>query len=84
MPSIVIKGYDMPKEFLNPDYSEKQSLLNKDYRSTLYWNPYIETSSDNQTIRIEYYNNDVSKKPVLTLKGFNEEGEVVEVRKVLE
>lgn len=84
MPSIVIKGYDMPKEFLNPDYSEKQSLLNKDYRSTLYWDPYIETSKDNQTIRIEYYNNDVSKKPVLTLKGFNEEGEVVEVRKVLE
>ncbi len=84
MPSIVIKGYDMPKEFLNPDYSDKQSLLNKDYRSTLYWNPYIETDKDNQKIRIEYYNNDVSKKPVLTLKGFNEEGEVVEVRKVLE
>lgn len=84
MNNITIKGYDIPKEFQNPDYSDKASLVNKDYRSTLYWDPYIETGKNNKTVRIEYYNNDVSKKPVLTLKGFNEEGELVEIRKVLE
>ena len=84
MPHVVIKGYDFPKEFLNPDYSSKQNATSKDYRSTLYWNPYIETDKNSQTIRVEFYNNDVSKKPVLVLKGFNEAGEIIEIRKVLE
>lgn len=84
MNNISIKGYDLPKEFLSPDYSDKQALLNKDYRSTLYWNPNIETNKDNQKIRIEFYNNDISRKQVLVLKGFTEDGELIEIRKPIE
>ncbi len=79
-----IKGYDIAKDFFNPDYSDKNNLLLKDTRTTVYWNPYIITDRQNNKVKIEYYNNDFSKKLLLTIEGFNEEGNLIHIEKVIE
>lgn len=79
-----IKGYDIAKEFFNPDYSDKNSLLQQDKRTTVYWNPYIITDKTNNKVKIEYYNNDISKKLLLTIEGFNEEGKLIHIEKIIE
>jgi len=84
MKSIYIKGYDVPKYFSNPDYSEKTSLLNSDLRTTLYWNPYLVADENSRKIKIEYYNNDVSKKLLLTIEGFDENGKLIHIEKIIE
>ena len=84
MKSIMTKGYDIPAEFLNPDYSDPKSPKPADYRTTLYWNPYIFTDKTNNSFTIEFFNNDASKGKVLKLVGLNANGEPVEVEKRLE
>lgn len=79
-----LKGYNLPKYFENPDYSEKAALLQPDYRTTLYWNPYLSTEKDSRKIRIEYYNNDISKKLLLTIEGIDAAGNVIRIEKVIE
>ncbi|MBC7933871.1 MAG: hypothetical protein H7Y86_00735 [Rhizobacter sp.] len=75
-----IKGYDIAKEFVIPDYSGPNTVTSKDYRTTLYWNPYLVTNKENRKIRIEYYNNDLKSKQILIIKGFNQQGELVEFK----
>jgi len=84
MITVMVKGYDASKDFLTPDYSNKTASVNPDYRSTLYWNPYIVTDKSKNKITIEYYNNDISKKHLLILKGFNSEGRLVEVKSIIQ
>ncbi len=84
MLSVTLKGYDQPASFKLPDYKEKANLLNPDRRSSLYWNPYIFTDKNNNRIRLEYYNNDFSKRHLVVLEGVNEDGKLVHVEKILE
>jgi hypothetical protein len=84
MRSFYVKGYNLPNEFTQPDHSGKQQSLPPDYRSTLYWNPYIVTDKKNTRVKIEYYNNDVAGKQLLTLRGFNAAGELIELYKQID
>lgn len=84
MRSKMIKGYDLPKQFASPDYTNKENLQQQDRRSTLYWNPYLNTEADKKTIRIEFYNNDISKKLLLVVEGINEEGRLIYIEKLIE
>ena len=84
MGTAIIKGYNLPATFGIPDYSEKQSRLNKDYRSTLYWNPYLTTYKTNNKIRIEYVNSDISVKHLVVVNGINENGVIIHVEKIIE
>ena len=78
MTSIMAKGYNLPGEFINPDYSDPKNARPPDYRTTLYWNPFIVTDSNNSTFTIEYFNNDVSKRKILRLVGLTSEGIPIE------
>jgi hypothetical protein len=80
----MIKGYDLPRQFTSPDYTNKENLQQQDRRSTLYWNPYLNTEADKKTIKIEYCNNDISKKLLLVVEGINEEGRLIHIEKVIE
>lgn len=82
--SVKLKGYNLPKYFENPDYSEKAALLQSDYRTTLYWNPYLSTEKDNRTVKIEYYNNDISKKILLIVEGIDASGNLIHYEKLIE
>lgn len=84
MRSAIVKGYDVPKEFFNPDYSDKASLAQPDTRTTLYWNPYLVADKDNRKLKIEYYNNDVSRQLLLTIEGVDAAGRLIHLEKIIE
>ncbi len=84
MHSVYIKGYNAQKEFASPDYSDKTLLKEPDLRTTIYWNPNIIMDKTNNKVKIEYYNNDVSKKLLLTIEGVNAEGKLIHIEKLIE
>jgi len=38
----------------------------------------------NKKIQIEYYNNDISKKHIIKIKGFLEDGTLIDFSKIIE
>lgn len=79
----VLSGYTPYKEFYSPNYSISQDVK-PDVRTTLYWNPYILTDNKNKTVRIEFYNNDISKKLRVVLEGVNADGKLAHVEKMIQ
>jgi hypothetical protein len=83
MESTILAGYSKFKEFYNPVYT-KEPTYEADTRSTLYWNPYILTNKKTPRFRIEFYNNDFSKKLLVVLEGINSEGRMTRTVRYLE
>jgi len=78
------KGYSLAADFALPDYSDKSAQVNPDYRTTLYWNPYLVPDQPRgRKITIEYYNNDITKQVLLRMQGINSKGRLISVEKVL-
>ena len=84
LPFVYIKGYNRQKEFAGPDYNDKNLLKQPDLRTTVYWNPNIIMDKTNNKVRIEYYNNDVSKKLLLKIEGINAVGKLIYIEKIIE
>jgi hypothetical protein len=79
---VQMTGYSPVKQFYSPDYatfSERDQL--DDVRSTLYWNPSIILDKDRRRLRLQFYNNDITKQFRLVLEGINAEGKVIHVEK---
>lgn len=83
METTILAGYSRFREFYNPSY-EKEAAYDADTRSTLYWNPYIITNKKTPRFRIEFYNNDFSKKLLLVLEGINADGKMTRTVRYLE
>jgi hypothetical protein len=81
----ILVGYAPLKEFYSPDYStrEKTDNVQSDYRTTLYWNPFLFFDSKRQTVRVEFYNNDFSKSYKVVIEGVNELGKMIRIEKVV-
>jgi hypothetical protein len=77
--STILGGYSRFKEFYNPDYEKDPNVSTPDIRTTLYWNPYITTNKQSPRVRIEFFNNDVTKKYRVVLEGVNGEGKMVHI-----
>ena len=82
--NTVLGGYSVFKEFFNPDYEKPTENFEADNRTTLYWNPYLLTNKKTGRIRIEFYNNDTSKKLQIVLEGINANGKLARVVKYIE
>ena len=78
-----LAGYTPYKEFYSPNYSVNNTSQ-PDVRTTLYWNPFVLTDKKNKTYRIEFYNNDISKKLRIILEGVNAEGKLTRIEKILQ
>ena len=76
MENTVLGGYSVFKEFYNPNYDKPTANFESDNRTTLYWNPYVLTNKRSPRVRIEYYNNDSSKKLQIVLEGINSNGKL--------
>lgn len=81
--SATMIGYTATKEFYSPDYSE-MPVTTKDVRSTLYWNPYILLDKHAKFMRVEFYNNDISKQLRIVLEGVNAAGKLARVEQIIE
>lgn len=77
------KGYAVTKEFYNPDYSTAVKNTAPDNRTTLYWNPDASTDQYNKSITVRFFNNDYSKKFRIVVEGFDADGKLVHLEKVV-
>ena len=84
MDYALLEGYSRYKEFYSPDYSTPDKTFVPDSRTTLYWNPYILTEPHNRRTKIEFYNNDITKRFRIIVEGFNIEGKLTHTEKVVE
>jgi hypothetical protein len=84
MEYTVLGGYSVFKEFYNPNYENPTGNFNADNRTTLYWNPYVLTNKRSPRVKIEFYNNDSSKKLQIVLEGINANGKLARVVKYIE
>jgi len=85
LPFKRITGYTAQKEFYNPDYGSLDFYSDQaDVRSTLYWNPSIEITSENHTQKFTFYNNDVTHSYRIILEGFTKDGKLTHIEKVIE
>lgn len=86
LPKSIVTGYSSVKEFYSPDYKDLSASADvvADYRSTLYWNPVILTDATRKKVRVEFYNNDITKAYRVILEGVNEIGKMVRIEKVIQ
>jgi hypothetical protein len=84
MANTILTGYSKFKEFYNPQYDNPAENPESDIRTTLYWNPYIITNKKNPRIRIQFFNNDLTKKFQVVLEGINADGKMTRVVKLLD
>ena len=82
--NTVLGGYSKFKEFYQPQYDNPTEAVETDIRTTLYWNPYIITNKKNPRFRVQFFNNDFSKKLQVVLEGVNGDGKMTRVVKILE
>jgi hypothetical protein len=84
MENTVLGGYSVFKEFYSPNYDNPTGNFNADNRTTLYWNPYVLTNKRSPRVKIEFYNNDTSKKLQIVLEGINSNGKLARTVKFIE
>lgn len=82
--NTVLGGYSRFKEFYSPSYEKPAENFETDNRTTLYWNPYIITTKKSPRTRIQFYNNDITKKLQVVLEGVNGDGKMTRVVKLIE
>lgn len=75
-------GYSPIKQFYSPDYATVSNGDGfEDVRSTLYWNPFLFLDKSRRRIRLQFYNNDITKRFRLVMEGINSEGKLFHVEK---
>jgi hypothetical protein len=84
MQSTLLVGYTRFKEFFNPQYENPAENNETDIRTTLYWNPYVITNKKSPRFKVQFFNNDISKRLQIVLEGVNADGKITRVVKILE
>jgi hypothetical protein len=83
----LVEGYAAERQFYSPDYSVDpagQADFLPDVRPTLYWNPYVFEDATRHVAKVEFYNNDVSRKLRIVVEGMNATGGLVHVEKIIQ
>ena len=81
--STRLTGYSIPLIYNNPDYSNKNYLHTEDRRTTLLWQPTIKFDSTGKA-KIEFYNNDYTKKFKIVVQGIDKNGNLYYLEKIIE
>ncbi|HET7897024.1 MAG TPA: hypothetical protein VFL47_05130, partial [Flavisolibacter sp.] len=82
--AVQMMGYSPVKEFYSPDYatpSERDAV--DDVRTTLLWKPTIYMDKNRRHIRLQFYNNDITKRFRLVMEGLNAEGKLIHLEKTV-
>ncbi|HKH61505.1 MAG TPA: hypothetical protein VKA49_11775 [Flavitalea sp.] len=83
--AVTIHGYSEMREFYSPDYSRPDDAHSADdFRTTLYWNPFVYTDRDHRRLVLSFHNNDITKRIRVVVEGFNVEGKLTRIEKVFE
>lgn len=76
-------GYRPTVEFYSPQYKSTKSDVRTDHRTTLYWNPKVETDEKGHA-SVKFYASDVSKRYLVTLEGVSNDGTIVHHQQIIE
>ncbi len=79
-----VVGYTPVREFFSPNYDAGADRNKGDFRSTLYWNPYLVFDKFTRRLLIPFYNNDNCKKIRVVIEGVNEQGKLTREEKYFE
>jgi hypothetical protein len=80
-----VRGYTAIRQFYSPDYSSfKPENEKKDLRTTLYWNPQVNTSPGKNKITLTFYNNDVSRAFRVVIEGMTRDGQLTRLEQIME
>jgi|GEM_PF-859542 len=80
---FISNGYSVTREFSSPDYSKPGVNGAPDNRTTLYWNP--ELNSDNSgDLKFRFYNSDKAKQFKIILQGMDADGRLVYLEKTVQ
>lgn len=76
--SVKVPGYSLSHKFLFPDYDDvktDKSLV--DFRSTIYWNPHVETTGGLVSKPVTFFAADLPGRYRIIVEGVTSEGEPV-------
>ncbi|MGN6166400.1 MAG: hypothetical protein ACTHOF_17850, partial [Flavisolibacter sp.] len=80
-----VMGYTPIKEFYSPNYDRfDKRNEQKDVRTTLYWNPMVITTPQKHSVKLSFYNNDVSKSFRVVIEGMTREGLLTHYEEIME
>jgi hypothetical protein len=77
-----IKGFSASKKFYSPEYSNPTDNVRADYRSTIYWNPFVRTSENNQA-QVSFYAADLPTQYRIVVEGITIDGRIVHGEKLI-
>lgn len=80
---VEYNGYSISKEFYSPDYKNPDVKPATDNRTTLYWNADLYTDTESKTVKLNFFNNDFSKKLKVVVEGFDANGKLIHIEKIL-
>jgi len=83
--SNTVAGYTPIKQFYSPNYASFDPRNDQpDIRTTLYWNPLLSTTQKNKTVRLSFYNNDVTKSFRVVMEGITKDGLLTHFEQIME
>jgi hypothetical protein len=83
--SNTIAGYTQVREFYSPNYDRFDSRNDQpDVRTTLYWNPQVMTSPKKPSVKLTFYNNDVTKAFRVVIEGVSKTGLMTHFEQIME
>jgi hypothetical protein len=80
-----VSGYTVIRQFYSPNYASFNAANErKDLRTTLYWNPQVVTSIQNNKVLLSFYNNDVTKRFRVIIEGMGKDGRLAHLEQIME
>ncbi len=83
MATIHQQGWKPDIKFYSPQYTDKNQKTRPDHRTTLYWNPKVETDEKGHA-SVRFYASDISKRYLITLEGVSDDGIVIHKEAIIE
>jgi len=80
-----VSGYTPIRQFYSPNYGTFNAANEKkDLRTTLYWNPLVNTTTLKNKVKLTFYNNDVSKSFRVIIEGMTKDGQLVHTEQIMD
>jgi len=80
-----ITGYTPVREFYSPNYAQfDKRHESQDLRTTIYWNPFVELTPTKKSVKLTFYNNDVTKAFRVTIEGVTRDGLLTHYEYIME
>jgi hypothetical protein len=83
--SNTVAGYSPIKQFYSPNYDSFDPQNDQlDIRTTLYWNPLLTSNQKSKKVRLNFYNNDVTKSFRVVIEGMTKDGLLTHIEQIME